>query len=88
MNPPRDCVGEGSMRAALKYKYRESANASKYASLLRSTYPRELHEAALRGGPTLWTFTADVTKQYRGGDPLGKLLIELRQELVEEAGEA
>lgn len=85
MVPPRECVGEASMRAALKFKYREGAHASKYASLLRSTFPRELHEAALRGGAGLWTYSPETTRSYRGGDLLGKLLTELRAELVAEA---
>ena len=85
MHPPRECVGEDAMRVALKYKYRECPNASKYASLLRSTFPRELHEAALRGGASMWTYSADASKSYRGGDVLGRLLTELRTELVAEA---
>jgi hypothetical protein len=84
MNVPRDCVGDATMRVALAFKFRNGPRAAKYRSLLLSTHPRELHESALRGGTTRWTWSPD-TSGYRGGDAIGRLLMELRSELVSEA---
>ena len=60
------------MKECLVTKY----NQAKYKALLLKTGIKPIHESPLRGGPNLWTYKDD-----KGGDLLGKLLMEVRAEL-------
>jgi len=60
------------MKECLMTKYKKP----KYKELLLKTGIKPLHESPLRGGANLWTYRDD-----KGGDLLGKLLMEVRSEL-------
>ena len=45
--------------------------------MLLRTYPKSLHEVPLRGEPGRWTW-----RNGKGGDLLGKLLTELRYDML------
>jgi predicted NAD-dependent protein-ADP-ribosyltransferase YbiA (DUF1768 family) len=70
-------VSEDEKRIQMKECLVTKYNQAKYKALLLKTGIKPLHESPLKGTkPNLWTFDDD-----KGGDLLGKLLMEVRAEL-------
>jgi predicted NAD-dependent protein-ADP-ribosyltransferase YbiA (DUF1768 family) len=70
-----------AMLRALREKFRHP----QYGDLLLSSGYRALHEKPMRGNGSnsLWTYKVDTKNCAHGGDLLGKLLMQVRQELAE-----
>lgn len=66
-------LADDDKKAFMKECLRKKYSMEPYRSLLLSTGSRELHERPLRGGGNSWT--------WPGGDWLGKLLMELRDDI-------
>lgn len=80
---PEATVGQKTdvMLQALRKKFRQP----QFRDLLLSTGSRTLHEKPIRGNGSnsLWTYKVDKNGNAHGGDLLGKLLMQVRQELAQ-----
>lgn len=72
-----DVVKQRWMKVCLDHKFADP----EYRDLLLATGAAVLHEKPLRGKPNAWSYKWHENPRERGGDWLGKLLMQVRDEL-------
>lgn len=65
------------MKVCLDHKFADA----EYRALLLATGDKVLHEKPMRGKPNAWSYKWHENPRERGGDWLGKLLMQVRAEL-------
>lgn len=72
-----DVEKQGWMKVCLRHKFA----VPEYRDLLLATGDAILHEKPMRGSPNAWSYKWHKDPKKRGGDWLGKLLMEVRAEI-------
>lgn len=68
------------MKVCLEHKFADA----EYRDLLLATGDAVLHEKPMRGKPNAWSYKLHENPHERGGDWLGKLLMQVRAELQDD----